>query len=236
MSTIIKVGVEWVNTYHSPCVQNNLSYRDDHAVGFANKMVQKGHTLVFNWGNDNAYEKDFRHPDYGGDSLNWVENVHFVFYSGHGGNWDDIFHNTFAVTKDFCFGQSDKWKLGSKKLKWIVFDSCQGVLHADTEHIGNVWFKSAFGVHIIFGFVGNGHDSWWTDDYGKDFGTKAGRGSRLSDSWLDEAYSFWLDDNPIAIAFGVSRSDAINRRDNETINWRDSDISSANWLAWKWRH
>ncbi len=234
--TKVRVGVEWVNTYNSPCNQNNLSYRDDHAVGFYNSMGGYGHYKIFNWGNSNAWETDFRHPDHGGDSLNWIDNVHFVFYSGHGGNWSNIFHNSFAVQKQHCLGSSNQWKLGVKKLKWIVFDSCQCVLSANSSHIGDVWFKSAHGVHMIFGFVGNGHDSWWTSDMGKDFGNSARSGKKLGNAWLDAAYSFWLDDNPIVIAFGATANEAKNRRDNETVNWRDYDVSSSNWLYWKWRH
>lgn len=238
MSTVLKVrvGAEWVNTYKSPCSQNNLSYRDDHAKGFYNAMGGYGHTKVFCWGNDNAWETDFRHPDHGGDSHNWIDNVHFAFYSGHGGNWSDIFHNTFSKQHDHCLGSSDKWKLGTKRLKWIVFDACQCVLSASSGHIGSTWFKSARGVHMIFGFVGNGHDAWWTRNMGKNFGNRARKGNKLGNAWLDTAYSWWCDDNPIVIAFGQTESEAKSRRDHESINWRDYNVSSSNWLAWKWRH
>jgi len=91
------------------------------------------------------------------------------------------------------------------------------------------------GIHLIFGFVGLGHDSWWNSDLGEDFGEDAGRAYRLSNSWLDHAYSFWLGDTAIAIAAGETQADAINRRENETIDWRNADIHSTNWLAWKWR-
>ena len=40
---------------------------------------------------------------------------------------------------------------------------------------------------------------------------------------------------PIAIAAGESRDDAINRRENETLNYRDAAVRSTAWLAWKWR-
>ena len=29
--------------------------------------------------------------------------------------------------------------------------------------------------------------------------------------------------------------DAINRRENENLNWRDWDVTGTNWLAWKYR-
>ena len=33
---------------------------------------------------------------------------------------------------------------------------------------------------------------------------------------------------------GTTQAEAINRRENETIDWRDIDIAATNWLAWKW--
>ncbi len=231
----VRVGAEWINTWHQDgCKQNNLSYRDDHANGFCDAMKAKGHEVVFCWGNDNAWETDFRHPDFGGDSLNWIDNVHFAFYSDHGGNWGNVMHIAFSTAHTHCQSSSDQWKLGKKMLKWLVLDCCQCVLNTSKEHLTAVWFPPAHGVHMIFGFVGNGHDSWWTDDLGSDFGSDAGSGDRLADAWLDRAYSWWLDDNPIAIAFGSNQADAINRRDNESINWRDF-VVTPNWMAWKWR-
>jgi hypothetical protein len=141
----------------------------------------------------------------------------------------------FAVQHKYCSGSSNDWKLGKKKLKWFVLDCCQAVLNTSKEHVSAVWCQPMQGVHLIFGFIGNGHDSWWNDDLGSEFGDDAGRGNRLANAWLDRAYSFWLDDNAIAIAAGATESEAINRRENESVNWRDYAVTSTNWLAWKWR-
>lgn len=232
----VRVGAEWINTWHPTyCTQNNLSYRDDHAVGFYNHMGAHGHVRVFCWGNDDAWETDWRHPTHGGDSLNWTDNVHFMFYSDHGGNWGNIMHIAFSSQHQYCLGSSSQWHLGARMLKWLVLDCCQCVLNTSADHIWAVWHGPMQGVHMIFGFVGNGHDSWWTEELGSDFACDAGRGYRLANNWLDEAYSFWLNDNPIAIAAGATQAEAINRRENETIDWRDYGIAATNWLAWKWR-
>jgi hypothetical protein len=232
----VRVGAEWINTFHNDaCKQNNLSYRDDHAVGFCNKMKDRGHVLAFCWGEDNAWERDFRHPAYGGDSLNWIDNVHFCFYSDHGGNWSNTMHIAFAKAKDNCLGSSGDWRLGVKMLKWLVLDCCQCVLNTSSDHITAVWFPPAYGVHMIFGFIGNGTDGWWTRNVGNDFGQAAARGDRLANAWLDAAYSFWAGDDAIAIAYGATQAEAINRRENETINWRDMSVTAPNWMAWKYR-
>ena len=36
-------------------------------------------------------------------------------------------------------------------------------------------------------------------------------------------------------AAGASQEEAINRRESETLNWRDFDVRSTSWLAWKYR-
>lgn len=238
MSSVLKVrvGAEWVNKFHNnACKQGDLSYSDDHAKDFCSEMKKKGHTEVFVWGNDNAWERDFRHPDHGGDSLNWLDNVHFCFYSDHGGNWANTMHISFPRPMDRCLGSSNEWKLGAKMLKWFVLDCCQCVLNTSADHLAAVWFPPAHGVHMIFGFIGNSTDGWWTRNVGKDFGKKAAKGNKLANAWLDSAYSWWCDDFPIAIAYGSTQNEAINRRENETVNWRDMNVTSSSWMAWKFR-
>jgi hypothetical protein len=238
MTVPVCVGVEWINNFHpGPCNQNNLSYRDDHAEGFYDHMGSHGHFRIFHWGDDNAWETDIRHPDFGGggDALHWSEDVDFFYYSDHGGNWSNVMHVAFAVSHNNCLGSSNTWKLGSRMMKWFVLDCCQAVLNTSASHICAVWIPPMRGLHMVFGFIGDGHDSWWNAGLGRDFGDDAGTGHRLANAWLDRAYSWWLDDNPIAIAAGASQAEAINRRENESVNWLNSPVSSTNWLAWKYR-
>ena len=236
MTIPVCVGVEWINTFHSgACNQNNLSYRDDHAEGFYNEMHSHGHLKIFDWGNDNAWETDIRHPDFGGDSLHWVDDVDFYYFADHGGNWSNIYRIAFATSHTHCLGSGDTWKLGVRMTKWAVFDACDLVLNTSSSHICAVWIPPMKGLHQVFGFIGLGHDSWWNASLGSDFGNDAGSGSRLSNAWLDRAYSWWLDDNPIAISAGATQSEAINRRENETVGWLNIPVSHTNWLAWKYR-
>jgi len=236
MAVTVRVGVDWVNTFHSgACNQNNLDYRDDHAEGFYNRMGAHGHARAFDWGNDNAWETDIKHPNFGGDSLSWSDNVHFFYYADHGGNWGNVMHLAFPTMQANCLASSDQWKLGVKSLKWLVLDCCEAVLNTTSGHICAVWIPPLQGAHMVFGFIGLGHDSWFTRGMGSDFGDDAGGGGRLANAWLDRAYSWWLDDNPIAIAAGASQGEAVNRRENECINWRDVNVSATHWLAWKYR-
>ena len=230
----VRVGVEWVNNFHpGNCKQNNLEYCDDQAVGFFNSMGSHGHTKVFNWGDDNAWETDIKHPNFGGDSLNWSDDVHFFFFDDHGGNWDNILHLAFASSHNNCLSPSSEWRLGQKNLKWFVACGCETVLNTDGSHIGAVWFGPMQGVHLVLGFIGDSHDTSWTDDLGEDFADDICDGDTICGSWVDRAYSFWVDDDSIAIAAGETRDDAINRREHETLDWRDVNINATNWLALK---
>ena len=236
----IRVGVEWVNNFPpsgQSCSQDDLSWCDDRSHGFKTGMESRGHTGVFEWGDNNSWETDFRHPSFGGggDSLNWSDNVHFCFFSDHGGNSSNTFSIAFATSHNNCQSRSSAWRLGTNRLKWFVADTCDAVLNTTVSHIVGTWLGPMQGCHIVFGFVGLSADSWWTAGVGHDFGRDAGNSARLSNAWLDRAYSWWTGDKPIAIAAGSSQSDAINRRENETINWRDIPVSNTFWLAWKWR-
>jgi hypothetical protein len=228
--TIVRTGVEWINTFSGPCKQVNLGNRANDAEGFQNAMASAGHTSVFDWGDGNAWETDFRHPDFGGDSLDWSDNVHFCYFADHGGNGGGVFQIGFTAKHDSCLGSSNQWRLGVKSLKWMAFDTCDLVL--DTS-VGSIveWFGPMQGVHIVFGFVGTAYDD---GGRGASFGHDAAAGAGLSNAWLDDAVASGGSQTAIAIAAGSTQAEAILRRDSETIDGRDWAVSSTNWLAWKW--
>jgi len=223
---------------------------DAHAEGFFLSMRDLfGHEGIFNWGDDNAWSTDFDHPDFGGDSLNWSDNVHFCFFAGHGSKFD-FNENGFKVAYNIgfplkkppdwapCRSLSPQWRLGAGKLKWFVLDSCQMTVDTDPNHIVEAWGPPMQGIHLLFGFI----DLQWVNasSWHKrlSFAFDICRGEALANAWLDTAYG-WENPNeptrPIVIAAGVSRDDAINRRENETLDWLHFDVASTNWLAWKWR-
>jgi hypothetical protein len=228
--TIVRTGVEWINTFSGPCKQNNLTYRENDAEGFQNAMASYGNTSVFDWGDQNAWETDFRSPAFGGDSFNWSDNVHFCYFTDHGSNGGGIFNIYFTAQHQSCFGSSDQWQLGANTLKWIVFDVCDLVLGTDAASVSQ-WFGPMQGVHIVFGFVNLGYDD---GGRGTAFGNDAGSGAALSNAWMVDGVGSDTRQTAIAIAAGATQAEAINRRENETIDWRDYDVTSTTWLAWKW--
>jgi len=232
----VRVGVEWINNFHEGnCQQNELSYCDDQVEGFYNTMGDNDHVKVFDWGNDNAWETDFRHPDFGGDSLNWSDNVHFCMVCDHGGNADNIASFYFSAMHDACSVPTTQMRLGAKQLKWFATLGCDAVQNTDANHIAAVWGGPMQGVHIVCGYIGTSADSWWTADLGEDFADDICDGDSIAGAWVSDAYSFWTGDDSIAIAAGADQNEAIRRRDHENLDWRDSNVSQTNWLAWKYR-
>lgn len=231
----VRVGVEWINVFPhggDDCDQHDLSNEDTISVGFYNSMGSHGHIQVFNWGNKNAWATDLEHPDFGGDSLNWSDNVHFCYYSDHGGNFDNLFEIGFAVPHNNCISSSDNWRLGVKSLKWLALDACGLVLNTEADHIVKVWGSPMQGIHLVFGSIDTGSSN---SNEGKAFADAICNGAALANAWLDATYFPKNKKYPIAIAAGETQDDAVNRRENETLNWRDLNVKSTNWLAWKYR-
>jgi len=75
------VGVEWCNIYNDVPDLANISGTDDSAQGFKNHIQSlSGWSSRFDWGNDNAWEQDFKFataPGGGTDSY-WADNIHFA--------------------------------------------------------------------------------------------------------------------------------------------------------------
>ena len=231
------VGIEWINNFPGPCSQNTLSYCDDTSVGFLNGMKSRGHTEKFNWGDGNAWERDFRDAASGGDDHDWIDAVDFAHFSSHGGtDSSNVFSGYFGSQVDSCTWQSNQARYGNDfNLEYLIVDACNS-LELSRDIIAT-WHGTFRGLRMIFAFTDLVSDSWWTGGRGYAFGRRAGNNERLTNAWLDESYSFWADDNPVAMAAGRSQADAINRRDNERLNGGFGDIphNEITYYAWKWR-
>jgi hypothetical protein len=141
-------------------------------------------------------------------------------------------------------------RLGEGRLRWAVLDLCRGLQigvvnerdqNARSElaeaNPGSIWQRCFDGVHMLFGFTGLSSDAFWTRHRGKSFGQRAGRGEILADSWVDEAYSWWTDDVPVAMACGRTENEADARLSTESLAaiaspLRFPDVKS---FAYMWR-
>src|SRR5215207_2132337 len=234
---MVAVGAEWINVFPGACNQNTLSYCDETSQGFLNGMTSRGHTKVFDWGDSNAWEQDFRDVSLGGDDRNWADNVDFVHFSAHGGtDSNNVFKGYLGTEMAACTWRSNQARYGDNwNLEYLCIDACNSL--ELTRNVIAVWQNTFQGMHQIFAFTDLVSDSWWTDGRGYGFGRRAGNNEVLSNAWLDECYSFWADDNPVAMAAGRTPADAANRLNNERVFSGFGDIpnNQITWFSWKWR-
>jgi hypothetical protein len=121
-------------------------------------------------------------------------------------------------------------RLGEGRLRWAVLDFCRS-LQVGVENERDVetkrqlaesnpaltWGRCFDGVHMLFGFTGLASDAGWTAQRGASFGQRAAKGEALAESWLDEAYSYWVDDIPVVLACGRSEKESAERLKSESL-------------------
>jgi hypothetical protein len=102
---------------------------------------------------------------------------------------------------------------------------------------GTTWQPCIDGVNMLFGFTGLSSDAQWTSDRGLSFGLRVAKGNALADAWVDEAYSSWCDDVPVALACGQSEDDAKKRLQKESLKDVAPELSAADVKAfcYLWR-
>lgn len=66
--------------------------------------------------------------DFGRDSLNWSDDVHFCMVNDHGGNSDNIVSFYFSKAHTNCSVPSTKMRLDRKSLKSLAALGCDAVL------------------------------------------------------------------------------------------------------------
>jgi hypothetical protein len=176
----------------------------------------------------------------------------YIFRAGFGRDAPSVPGEAFKVESGSqlqwprCIWLNNKSKLGDKRLRWLVVDTCESLqlagyvkglkMHVDVDP-AKMWRHAFHGLNMVLGFTGDSSDSWWVDDRGWDFGRRAGAGNKLADAWTDEAYSRWLGDTPVALACGRNEADASNRLryDRVTAPFAKIPHDQIGGFAWMWR-
>ena len=144
------IGVEWVGQYvgtGAPAANfGNLDTVDECLGGLYNIAADSATDWLwdFNWGNELAWELDWKAPRAGGDASAWADNVDLVAFSGHGlgNNFQFNNHNNDWVT---TIGDLD---LGLRDCEWALTYTCN-FLHGSPSDYG----VAANGVHLICGYA-----------------------------------------------------------------------------------
>jgi hypothetical protein len=145
------VGVEWCNLYNGAPGLADISGTDTSAQGFKARIQSlPGWSSRFDWGNDAAWEQDFKFltaPSGGTDSY-WADNVHFAFFAGHGSS--GAFYFGSQADDHQILASDARW--GDGILNWIVLHACQTMR---ANFAWDVWCDSFRGLHEMFGFHTN---------------------------------------------------------------------------------
>ena len=146
------VGAVWVNGYYRSGLMP-LSFNDANARGFLNELGRAGWLKAFQWGDESAWEKDFKDARRGGLDHLVADGVMFVYFSGHGSRTGlrfDTLQDDFELTYDEAY-----W--GNGLLNWLVADSCQVLNNDDGQAIAR-WGRAFGGLHTLLGFDTPCHD------------------------------------------------------------------------------
>jgi len=227
-----EVGVEWVNEFHGR--NANLSYSDDMAVGFYNRLGGSSYwDQSFNWGDDLAWERDFRDRSLGGDDHIWIDNVDFAYFSSHGGSWNNEHHGSFGVMRDKWDYNSSELRLGDLDLEWLAVDTCES-LNASNDAWFYMWDQTFRGLHLIVGHNGYSYDNWWTRKHGERFAQYLRIGDPVSRAWFRAINEDWfVNQHPAAMAAGPTPSAMWFVMDNDHIWGHGMTVSDpvANWFG-----
>lgn len=168
------VGVEWVVNYED-VGKGNVPCRDDNAIGFYDTIrAYPDWTGKFNVGDADAWEEHFKRESMGGTDSDWIDDVDFAYFSGHGAGSTGLGRGSaFTFGKDAhddwilaCIPGNKEPRWGDKKLEWIVLDVCSalawlsdgdGVLYTLWQRWGNNDVMHR--LHYILGFRTVAHDS-----------------------------------------------------------------------------
>jgi hypothetical protein len=167
------IGVEWCNKFPDKGNCGDLSRCDDLADRMYSFFKKKGWTGRFNFGNDGAWEQDFKDNDKGGTDHIYADTVDIAMYANHGAP-SGVFFN--AKYDDQKLGHGDAGWGDDYDLEWIIFDACS-VLDGDSKWN---WTGAFNGAHMILGFDTICHD---VGDRTEKFARKALTGGVFTSSW-----------------------------------------------------
>jgi len=147
---IAEMGVEWITDWPGTADDRaNWYYSANYLY---NELLNRGWIGRFNWGNTNAWEKDWK---VGGTGL--ADSVDLAMIGTHGTYYYDSYYGRNLSAVYFSSNNND-WFLspgearhyyGTNDLEWLIFDSCS-VLRDDSMWY---WHETFNGLHQMLGFA-----------------------------------------------------------------------------------
>ncbi|AUX23422.1 hypothetical protein SOCEGT47_039470 [Sorangium cellulosum] len=141
------VGAEWVGR----C--GGLDHSAANVDGLLKRFEAGGVTPRFNWGDQRAWEIDFKDPVMGGQDASFVDSVDLTFYTGHANGSGFMFCSNMS-DRFLHFGDAH-W--GNSNLEWMVVAAC-GPLQDDAGAWRFRWSGAFNGLHLLLGYATISYD------------------------------------------------------------------------------
>ena len=176
----IETADEWAEDY--PGTGSDLTSPNETAQRFSEYLDNHGWTWVFDYGNDNCWEEDFKRNDLGGTNNSYIDATDAFIYCGHGST--DILSLANSTHDDGSVSSGDihnAW--GDTDLEWAWFHCCLNLSSTS-------WASALAGTHTIAGAINviNGSSNW-----GKTIAQKLIDNGVFDSAW--SIYSSWWHSN-----------------------------------------
>lgn len=170
-------GTSWIGE------SQGLGGSSGNSRGFVNQCRAQGWNVNFDWGDNNAWETDWRADD---DS--YVDAADLVFYTGHASPWGWNLANPDdgSLDNSEVGGASDLY--GQQDLEWFIVAACGP--HQSNHFVGSIdnafdrWRATFDGLHA---FMGYGAVTFDNTSEGNRFMELARSGWGLIDAWFRTA-------------------------------------------------
>lgn len=211
-------GASWIGSF------GGLGGSQANAQGFVDEMTAEGWQRKFNWGNAAAWKSDWVSND-----DQYVDDVDFVFYTGHAGP-DGWMLATGGAADWLNFGDvgaqpnnpSDHW--GRNNLEWAVIAACGPLQDDIINGGGNVhdrWRGVFDGLHLLLGYAAVTYDN---TEEGKRLASYARSGMTLRQAWFRAAQEIQPSTNGYGDPYGPDVYAAAYYIGNSTANTADDHL------------
>ena len=189
-------GASWIGTW------GGLGGSQANAQGFIDELTAEGWQRRFNWGNQAAWKSDWLQND-----DDYVDDVDFVFYTGHAGpdGWQlatagnaDWLHCSEVGTAPNV--PSDHW--GQENLEWVTIAACGPLQDDIINGGGNVFdrWRAAFdGLHLFMGYAAVTYDN---TEEGRRLASYSRSGMTIMQAWFRTAQEIQPSTNGFGDPYG----------------------------------
>lgn len=132
-----------------PC--SGLPWTGSNLASFNGQFSGRGYPVEFSWLDQNAWERDFKDPAFGGGDSGWTDHVDMTYWQGHGSPTGFSFSGCSNTDDGFLSNTDARW--GNGDAEWMSLFTC--LVLANTSG-GQAWWQrwgDAFhGLHQINSF------------------------------------------------------------------------------------